>query len=134
MNHCEWHRDDLAPACGCRRDLDPGRDRNCDCMGGVTSLRAGAIPATSPAWLGLLQDGDAGIGVFPEGEEILIGDASFGCVALHGVSAGETEASQRAPRKVRHHSSVVDEFLKFRCRSVAVVEHEIRFPTQINWE
>jgi len=27
---------------------------------------------------------------------------------------------------------MVDEFLKFRCRSVAVVEREIRFATQIN--
>jgi hypothetical protein len=27
---------------------------------------------------------------------------------------------------------VVDEFLKFRCRSVAVTEHEIGFPTQIS--
>jgi hypothetical protein len=32
--------------------------------------------------LGLLQDGDVGVGVFPEREEILIGGAGFGCVAL----------------------------------------------------
>ena len=51
---------------------------------------------------------------------------------LHGVSARQSEAGQRAPGKVHHHSSVVNEFLKFRCRSVAVVEHEIGFPTQIN--
>jgi hypothetical protein len=28
-----------------------------------------------------------GIGVFPEREEVLIGDAGFGCVAFEGVGA-----------------------------------------------
>jgi hypothetical protein len=83
--------------------------------------------------LGLLQDGDVGIGVFPEREEILIGRAGFGRITLHGIGAGKSEAGQCATRKVHHHSSVVNELLKFRCRSVAVVEHEIGFPTQINW-
>ena len=32
--------------------------------------------------LGLLQDGDVGVGVFPEREEILIGGFGFGSVAL----------------------------------------------------
>src|SRR5208337_700521 len=83
--------------------------------------------------LGLFQDGDVGVGVFPEREKILIGGAGFGGVALHGVSARQSEAGQCTPRKVRHQSSVVYEFLKFRCRSVAVVQHEIGFSAQINW-
>jgi hypothetical protein len=33
--------------------------------------------------LGLLQDGDVGVGVFPEGKEVLIGGASFRGAALH---------------------------------------------------
>jgi hypothetical protein len=37
--------------------------------------------------LGLFQDGDVGVGVFPEGEEILIRRLSLGGVALHGVGA-----------------------------------------------
>jgi hypothetical protein len=32
--------------------------------------------------LGILQDGDVGVGVFPEREEILIGGAGFGRVTL----------------------------------------------------
>jgi hypothetical protein len=39
--------------------------------------------------LGLLQDGDVGVGVFPEGEEVLVGCAGSGSVALHGESATE---------------------------------------------
>ena len=56
----------------------------------------------------------------------------FGGVALHGVGAGQSEPGQCAPWKVPHHSPVVDELLKFRCRRVAVVQHEIGFSTQID--
>src|ERR1017187_287390 len=83
--------------------------------------------------LGFLQDGDIGVGVFPEREEVRIVTLRFGGVALHGISASESEAGQRTPRKVHRPSSVGDELLKFRCRSVAVVEHEIAFSPQINW-
>ena len=34
----------LAQDFRCWRDSDPGRYRNCDCVEGVTSLRAGEIP------------------------------------------------------------------------------------------
>jgi len=37
--------------------------------------------------LGFLQDGDVGVGVFPERKEILIRGPGFGGVALQGVSA-----------------------------------------------
>src|ERR1019366_7457927 len=79
------------------------------------------------------EDGDVGVGIFPEGEEVLIRRTCFGRIALHGVSTCQSEACQRAPWEVRHKAVVVDELLKLRCRSVAVVEHEIRFSTQINW-
>jgi hypothetical protein len=39
--------------------------------------------------LGLLQDGNAGVGVFPEGEEILIGSLRLGIVPLEGERAGQ---------------------------------------------
>jgi hypothetical protein len=38
-----------------------------------------------------LQDGDAGVGVFPEGEEILIGGLGLRRVALSGVDQAGTE-------------------------------------------
>ncbi len=82
--------------------------------------------------LGFPQDGNIRVGVFPDREEILIGGAGLGSVALHGVSTRQSDAGQRTPGKVHHQSSVVDESLKFRCRSVAVAEHEIGFPAQID--
>jgi hypothetical protein len=37
--------------------------------------------------LGLLQDGDVGVGVFREIEEIILSDTSFGDIPLEGVGA-----------------------------------------------
>ena len=45
---------------------------------------------------GFLQDGDVRVGVFPKGEEILIGSTGFGCVTADGIGAGEAPISQRA--------------------------------------
>src|SRR4029077_13214141 len=39
--------------------------------------------------LGFFQDGDVGVGVFPKGEEVLIGGAGLGGVAGKSVGAGE---------------------------------------------
>jgi hypothetical protein len=81
---------------------------------------------------GFLQDGDVGVGVFPQRQEILIRGPGSDRVALHSVSAGQAEAGQRAPWRVRHQAAVVDELLKFRCCRDVVVEREISFSTQIN--
>ena len=50
--------------------------------------------------LGFLQDGDVGIGVFPEREEILIGGTALVSVAGNGVSLGEIETSKCAEREI----------------------------------
>jgi hypothetical protein len=47
---------------------------------------------------GLLEHGDVGVGVFPESEEIVVGSAGFGGVALHGVSATELKMGKRTDR------------------------------------
>jgi len=49
--------------------------------------------------LRLLQNRNVGIGVFPEGEEVLIGGFGFGGVALHGIRSTQLEMSQYAPAK-----------------------------------
>ena len=51
--------------------------------------------------LGLFQDGDVGIGVFPEDEEVLIGGLSFGGVAGKGTGAGQSQVSKRGERVVK---------------------------------
>jgi hypothetical protein len=44
--------------------------------------------------LGFFQDRDVGVGVFPEGEEILIRRVSASRVVLRGKGAGEAELGQ----------------------------------------
>ena len=39
--------------------------------------------------LGFLQDGDVGVGVFPEGEEILVSRLGFGGIAGEDVGTGQ---------------------------------------------
>jgi hypothetical protein len=50
--------------------------------------------------LSLLQDRDVGVGVFPEGEEILVGGAGFGGVAGHRVGSAELKMGQCPDRFV----------------------------------
>ena len=38
----------------------------------------------------LLQNGNVRIGVFPEGQEFLVGGSGFGCIALEGIGAAKT--------------------------------------------
>jgi hypothetical protein len=78
------------------------------------------------------EDGDVRVSVLPDGKEILIGRLGLGGIALHGVGASQLQPGQRTSRKVAHHSAMVNELLKFRCRCIAVVKHQIRFSTDIN--
>jgi len=50
-------------------------------------LPAQGSPQLAVLRLGLLQDGDVGVGVFPEGEEVLLGGVSFRSVARHRVGS-----------------------------------------------
>jgi hypothetical protein len=48
---------------------------------------------------GFFQDWDVGVGVFPEGEKVLVGDAGFRGFALHLVGAGEL-VGRREPFRI----------------------------------
>ena len=72
----------------------------------------------------MLIDGDVGIGVFPEGEEILVGGASLvaggGIVlGIEGIGAGQAEARASTPGEITDDSVVVDELPELRCRGTA---------------
>ena len=74
--------------------------------------------------LGLLQDGDIGIGVLPECKECLIIDESLAanriCIGgmyrlrLNRVSACHTQMSQRSNGFVDHNSPMINDLLKLR--------------------
>ena len=75
--------------------------------------------------LGFLQDGDIGVGVFPEGEEILVRSLRFGGAAGHRISTTELQMGQSAQREVEHDPAVVDDPLELRGRRAAVMCHEL---------
>src|SRR5713226_5109592 len=61
---------------------------------------------------GLLQDGDVGVGVFPEREEILICRLGFGGVALHGIGSTDLEMRECSNGFVEHNTAMVEDFLE----------------------
>src|SRR5436190_11638660 len=70
--------------------------------------------------LGLLQDRDVWICVFPEGKKILIRAAGFGDVALEGVGATQLEMCQCADGFIQNNATMIEDFLKL-CRSFAAL-------------
>src|ERR1035437_6227085 len=79
---------------------------------------------------GLLQDGNVGVGVFPEREEIFVGgerpDAagigirSLRSSRLQGVSASHSQMRQRSRPAVPHNAAVVENFLELSGSSTAL--------------
>ena len=62
--------------------------------------------------LGFLQNGDVGIGVFPQREEILIRGAGFDGVALHGIRSSDLKMGECADGFVDYDSTMVEDFLE----------------------
>src|ERR1051326_3593549 len=71
--------------------------------------------------LGLLQDGNVRIGVFPQREEVLIGRTRFGSVALECIGTGESEASKSACGEIQDDSRMCNDFLEFSGRLFALM-------------
>src|SRR5215467_2913710 len=70
--------------------------------------------------LGLLQDGDVGIGVFPESEKILIGGLRPRGVVIEGISAAKLKMRQCPKHIVRYDRTVINDVLKFGCRLLSI--------------
>src|SRR5579863_6723608 len=82
--------------------------------------------------LGFLQDGNIGVGVVPEGEEILVGRAGGGDVSLEDASACQAEMGEGRCRRVSRHCSVIEEVLEFPRSLGAVPGLQIGYASDIN--
>ena len=71
--------------------------------------------------LGLLQDGDVGVGVFPKRQEVLIGGFCLGGVALNSVGTAELEMGECADGRVQHDSAMVEDSLELGSSFAALV-------------
>src|SRR5260370_17581858 len=77
---------------------------------------------------GFLQNGDVGIGVFPESEEVLIGSLGFRGVAGEDISAGKAEMRQRAQRKVDDNAAVPQNLLELGACGRSTMGHKDTSP------
>jgi hypothetical protein len=67
------------------------------------------------------EDGDILVGVPPESEEVLVGNARFGCLALQRVSAGQPQVSQCADSFILHQASMIEDLLILTSRFAALI-------------
>ena len=82
--------------------------------------------------LGLLQDRDVGVGVFPQGEKVLVGSFRLGSVALQGVGATKAKMCQRTDGFVHHDSTMVEDFLKLGSSFTALMRRQIGFAAHVD--
>src|ERR1035438_9707452 len=115
----------LPPSRRCRH---PSSERVRHIVGKITTL----LLQLRVLCLGLLQDRNVGVGVFPEGEEVLIGGFCFGDVALHGIGSTQLEMSQYADRIPDHYPGVIQNFLEFLGSLSALTRSQIRLTTRID--
>ena len=79
--------------------------------------------------LSLFQDGDVGVGVFPQREEILIRGVGLRRIALQGIGAGAAEMRERTDGFHDHKAAMVEELLELSSGLSRVMRPKIRFPT-----
>src|SRR5229473_6969828 len=82
--------------------------------------------------VGFLQDRDVLVGVFPRGEEVLIGSASFGGVASKSEASRQAEASQGDIGRGPESGFVIENFLELGHRLRALVGLEISEAAQVD--
>src|SRR5215469_8419381 len=81
---------------------------------------------------GFFQDGDVGVGIFPECQEILIRSFRLGGVAGKRVSTPQAKMRQRPYRRVGYDTSMFEEFLELRRSFGRLICGQIGFSSQID--
>src|SRR5580693_4712587 len=81
--------------------------------------------------LGFLQDGDVGVGVFPEGEEIFVGGAGVALVAREYVGASKLQVRQCADGVANHNPTMLEDFLELPNGFPTLARRQIGLATHI---
>ena len=81
--------------------------------------------------MGLFQDGNIGIGIFPQRKEILVRGARFRVVTGESICAAQAELGQRRVRAVPGYAFVVENFLEFGGRLDSLLHLQISKAPQI---
>ena len=83
--------------------------------------------------LGLLQNEDVGIGVFPESEEVLIGFARTFLVSTHRFGTSQLQVRERSQRKVQDDAAVIEELLELGGGLLALARLLVRLTAHLGW-
>src|ERR1700690_3323112 len=81
---------------------------------------------------GLLQDRDVGVGIFPDGEEILVRSAGRAHISGKSACPRQPEVGQSAERKIHDHPRMVNDLLKFCCSLASLASSQISLSTKIS--
>ena len=84
--------------------------------------------------LGLLQDRDVGVGVFPERDEVLICQLCFGGIAGESVGTGEAEMCKGLIQRDWVNSAMIQDFLELGCCPRTVTRLKVCLASHIGWK
>ncbi len=100
---------------GARLDVTRGCGKLADCAHrGIVIAALGRSSLQVVAFcFGLLKDGNVGVSVFPQCEEVLIGGSGIGRVGLQCIRAGEAEMCECSDRLVDYDPAMIEDFLEF---------------------
>src|SRR6516225_1245510 len=82
--------------------------------------------------LGLPEDRNVRIGVFPKGEEVLIRRFGFGGLALHSIGPAELEMCECPDGFVEHNSAMVENFLELGSGLATSMRRQIGFSSDVD--
>ena len=80
---------------------------------------------------GFFQDGDVGVGVLPQIEEVLISSAGWGFVSSERIGTPHLPMCQRTERKIHQATGMIQEFLKLAVRFVPLIETQVGLAAEI---
>ena len=83
--------------------------------------------------LRLPQDGNIGVGIFPERKEIVIRRPCLSGVALQKIRSRQAEAGKHADCFVDHHTAVLQDLLELGRSLLAQTGRQIRFSSYKYW-
>src|SRR5580704_2748818 len=79
------------------------------------------------------QDGDGGVGVLPERQEVLVGDTGSGSVTGETIGATELQICQSADDFVSHQTTMVKNLPKLRSSSLPSMCGQVGLSAKIHW-
>jgi hypothetical protein len=130
-------------SCGHKRDKAETRFPPITRIPCGDEIRTSALLQLRVLGLGLLQDGNAGVGILPEREKILVSSErpdtggicirTLGTLRLQNIRAGQAEMCQCSGPAVPNDPAMVQDFLKLRSSRIALSHVQIGRTAQVSW-